>query len=196
MSETQEREVELVAGTIGGITQKKADTWTVAIAVDGLQNPKNLWTKDADLIESLQGKFGQAGAFVCGASYWQHPQHGQVRSLWIDSVANGTENVPERVATPEAAVKFEGAVNTKTGQPIPRVYAPDLKDRMIVRQTALKAAAEIVGPRAGSTMDPDYDAALETMRAAQRFETWVYRDIDAPPSNAPELSAHDDGIPF
>ena len=101
-----EREIELVAGTIGGITQKKADTWTVAVTVDGKAQPRNLWTKDADLIESLQGKFGQQGAFVCGASYWDHPQHGQVRSLWIDSVENadGVEAVSS-VATPEAAAK-------------------------------------------------------------------------------------------
>jgi len=70
MTETQERETELVVGTIGGITQKKADTWTVAVSPDGSQYAKNLWTKDADLVESLSAKLGQIGAFVCGASYW------------------------------------------------------------------------------------------------------------------------------
>jgi hypothetical protein len=99
----EEREIELVAGTIGGITQKKADTWTVAVTPEGSQYAKNLWTKDADLVVSLGAKLGEHGAFVCGASYWTMNDGKQVRSLWIDSVADGTENVPERVATPAAA---------------------------------------------------------------------------------------------
>jgi hypothetical protein len=103
MSEQAEKEQELVAGTIGGITQKKADTWTVAVTPEGSQYAKNLWTKDADLVVSLGAKLGEHGAFVCGASYWTMNDGKQVRSLWIDSVADGTENVPERVATPAAA---------------------------------------------------------------------------------------------
>ena len=100
-----EREIELVAGTIGGITQKKADTWTVAVTPEGSQYSKNLWTKDADLVESLAAKIGQAGAFVCGASYWQLDGK-QVRSLWIDSVENADAvEAVSSVATPEAAAK-------------------------------------------------------------------------------------------
>ncbi len=184
MTETAEREMELVAGVIGGITQKKADTWTVAVTPEGSQYAKNLWTKDADLVESLKTKIGQEGAFVCGASYWTLDGK-QVRSLWITQ--EGTEGVtiekpPERVATPAAAPKAAA----------PRQYAPDLKDRMIVRQTALKAAAELY---AESAMVPDGDLPLAVMKAAQRFEQWVYRDIDPPPF-APDLSEHDAGIPF
>lgn len=55
------------------------------------------------------------------------------------------------------------------------------KDRAISRLACLKAAAEIVAPRVTATADPDYDPALEVMRAAGRFETWVYRDIDDAP---------------
>ncbi len=105
MSETTEREMELVAGKIGGITQKKADTWTVAILPEGSQYSKNLWTKDSDLVTSLSAKLGEAGAFVCAASYWTMNDGKQVRSLWIDSISDGTENLPERVATPAAAPK-------------------------------------------------------------------------------------------
>ncbi len=103
MTETAEREMELVAGTIGGITQKKADTWTVQMVVEGKQDPRNLWTKDKELVESLGSKLGQAGAFVCAASYWKMNDGKEVRSLWIDALADGTENLPERVATPAAA---------------------------------------------------------------------------------------------
>ena len=55
------------------------------------------------------------------------------------------------------------------------------KDRAISRLACLKAAAELVAPRAATSAHPDYDAPLEVMKAAQRFETWVYRDIDDAP---------------
>ena len=111
MSEQAERETELVAGTIGGITQKKADTWTVAVTPEGSQYAKNLWTKDVELVEALGAKLGEQGAFVCGASYWKMQDGKQVRSLWIDSLADGTENLPERVATPARAA--QAAANTE-----------------------------------------------------------------------------------
>lgn len=114
MSEAQEREMELIAGTIGGITQKKADTWTVAVTPEGAQYAKNLWSKSADLIEALSAKIGQHGAFVCNASYWEKDGK-QVRSLWIDSEADGTENLPERVATPAAAQKATAESRIKNG---------------------------------------------------------------------------------
>jgi hypothetical protein len=105
MSEQAEKEQELVSGTIGGITQKKADTWTVAVTPEGSQYAKNLWTKSTSLVEALQGKLGQHGAFVCNASYWTRQDGQQVRSLWIEAESDGTENVPERVATPGTAQK-------------------------------------------------------------------------------------------
>lgn len=187
MSDTEtEREVEIVTGTIKGVIVKGTDKWQVEVQPDGSEYTKKLWTKDAELVAAIPPKIGQAGAFVCNASYWTNNEGKQVRSLWISGEADGSEST-SRVATPAAAPQSQGKAAV-------REYAPDLKDRMIVRQTALKAAAEIVGPRASTTIDPDYDAALETMRAAGRFERWVYRDIDDPPSNA--LSEHDDQIPF
>lgn len=164
---------DLMQGTIQGITQKKADTWMVQLLPQGSQYPKNLWTKDAELVESLAAKIGQEGAFVgaFGAPYTVNGS--EVRSWWINGTAEGEQDAPQStrsVATPVAA---------------PRVYTPDTKDRMIVRQTALKAAAEIVAPRAGTFIDPDWDAALEVMKAAARFETWVYRDIGVPEDSVP-----------
>jgi hypothetical protein len=110
-----EREIELVAGTIGGITQKKADTWTVAVTPADSQYAKNLWTKDVDLVESLSAKIGQAGAFVCGASYWERDGK-QVRSLWIDSVENADAvEAVSSVATLESAVQDTAASRTSSG---------------------------------------------------------------------------------
>ena len=207
MSET-EREIEVVVGVIQGVIQKKADTWQVEVQPDGSQYTKKLWTKDAELVAAMGAKFGQQGAFVCSASYWQGP-NGQVRSLWINHAADEADvtYTPAKAPqpTPEAAVALAHVAASQKrenslqqhgpGTYSKRIeYAPDLKDRMIVRQTALKAAAELVGAM-GQSVHPDYDPPLEVMKAAQRFETWVYRDIDPPPI-APELSEHDDNIPF
>ena len=144
---TPEREIELVAGTIGGITQKKADTWTVAVTPEGSQYAKNLWTKDADLVVALGAKLGEAGAFVCGASYWTMNDGKQVRSLWIDSVADGTENLPERVATPAAAPRADRAIIG----PLPNLSKPSgemskeewaRKDSAIHKMACIKTAAD------------------------------------------------------
>ena len=152
----EEREIELVAGTIGGITQKKADTWTVAVTPEGSQYSKNLWTKDADLVVALGAKLGEAGAFVCGASYWTMNDGKQVRSLWIDSVADGTENVPyipntpERVATPAAAPR-PPAVNPQGPTPGPSAVRGGnemskeewaRKDSAIHKMACIKTAAD------------------------------------------------------
>lgn len=53
------------------------------------------------------------------------------------------------------------------------------KDRAIARMACLKAAAELVASH--QAVRPSEDSALAVMKAAQRFETWVYRDIDDAP---------------
>jgi hypothetical protein len=110
MSEQAEKEQELVSGTIVGITQKKADTWTVQVTPPGANYAKNLWTKDAALVEALASKIGQEGTFVgsLGAPYMV--QGKEVRSWWIQSagpdgemVSNVSVKAPERDVTPAAA---------------------------------------------------------------------------------------------
>jgi hypothetical protein len=146
MSEQAEKEQELVSGTIGGITQKKADTWTVAVTPEGSQYAKNLWTKSTSLVEALQGKLGQHGAFVCNASYWTRQDGQQVRSLWIEAESDGTENVPERVATPAAAAQVaqgftQAATSTKSsGEMSKEEWAR--KDSAIHKMACIKTAAD------------------------------------------------------
>jgi hypothetical protein len=136
----QEKEQELVAGTIGGITQKKADTWTVAVTPEGSQYAKNLWTKSTSLVEALQAKLGQHGAFVCNASYWTMNDGKQVRSLWIESEADGTENVPERVATPAAAPPTRHVTDKGDSEMSKEEWAR--KDAAIHHSALIKAAAD------------------------------------------------------
>lgn len=82
---SEERETEIVAGVIEGVTKKRSDpdTWQVGVKPDGSQYTKNLWTKDSELVAALDAKLGQHGAFVCSASYWENKSGQQVRSLWI-----------------------------------------------------------------------------------------------------------------
>lgn len=89
MSETTtERPTVNVVGIITGIIQKKADTWQVAVKPEGSEYTKNLWTKDADLIESLSARIGQQGGFICGSSTWTNQSGQEVKSLWINAVAS------------------------------------------------------------------------------------------------------------
>jgi hypothetical protein len=145
MSEQAEKEQELVSGTIGGITQKKADTWTVAVTPEGAQYAKNLWTKSTSLVEALQGKLGQHGAFVCNASYWTRQDGQQVRSLWIEAESDGTENVPERVATPASSSQAAAQTAVKmvakaSGEMSKEEWAR--KDSAIHKMACIKTAAD------------------------------------------------------
>jgi len=98
---SEEKETEIVAGVIEGVTQKRPDTWQVAVKPEGSQYTKNLWTKDKALVESLSEKLGQQGAFVCSASYWQNNSGAQVRSLWISEPAEeGAVSAPAAAGAP------------------------------------------------------------------------------------------------
>ena len=142
MSETAEKEIEIVGGTIGGITQKKADTWTVAVTPEGSQYAKNLWTKDTELVESLSTKIGQAGAFVTSPSYWTLDGK-QVRSLWIQGESDGTEvSTPKpasSVATPAAAPQ---SALVKTSNDVMTKDEWARKDSAIHKMACIKTAAD------------------------------------------------------
>src|SRR4249920_2485016 len=80
--EQQQAETEVVSGQVVGIITRAADKWQVSVNTGG-QYAKNLWTKDAGLVNQMQGAIGQSFDFICGASHWQG-QNGPVRSLWIN----------------------------------------------------------------------------------------------------------------
>jgi hypothetical protein len=162
-----EREIELVAGTIGGITQKKADTWTVAVTPADSQYAKNLWTKDVDLVESLAAKIGQAGAFVCGASYWERDGK-QVRSLWIDSVENADAvEAISSVATPVAAARIAAPQAKASGD-----VDWDAKERRDYRS---RAWAQTLGAF-NHTINVEEDP-IKVFQRLHPFQQAVYRDV-------------------
>lgn len=182
-------ETKVVVGTLAGIMEKTGDWREIHIAVPGKQYPVKVSTKIPELVELARA----AGENVMEWTYSEqdsgNPNPHKPGTNYVNRYFEGVAPIG---TSPEATRSVATPGSSAKG------YTPDTKDRMIVRQSALKAAAEIVAPRAGTSIDPDYDAALEVIKAAARFETWVYRDIDPLPSEAgrPALSEHDDQIPY
>ena len=114
MSETEQREQELIAGVIAGITQKGPDKWQIGVTPDGSQYAKNLWTKSRETVDALSALIGQHRMFVCNVSHWE--QNGEPRrSLWLDSVREGLDEVPvELPGKPSAATRAVAATHSTT----------------------------------------------------------------------------------
>ena len=204
MSETAQRETELVAGVIGGITQKKADTWTVQVTPDGAKYAKNLWTKDADLVQSLSAKIGQVGAFVgsLGAPYTVDGK--EVRSWWIQSEADGVGPTEEeiqavvsaqpvdRVATPVAAPQAKSSGEGMSKEEWAR------KDSAIHKMACIKTAADALKHTIPSEPRPEdlrkYIENVKTLSYAWHQQVEAVRKGDD--SDVPFLSEHDQEIPY
>ncbi len=190
MSE-QEKETELVVGTIEGTLIKKEGTWQVLVKPDGGGTfTKNLWTKSAETVEAMDRLKGEHRAFACSVSHWTNNDGKPMRSLWLESVQDGAGAVSSRTPITQAEVT-QAQATPAGGTPTHKPIQAGEKDRAITRMACLKAASQIVS-------SVDEDPALTVMKAAARFEQWIYRDIDEVPfSDAqPKLSEHDDDIPY
>ncbi len=151
MSTTEtEKEIEVVTGTIEGVTQKKPDTWQVEVRPDGSQYTKKLWSKDAELVSSLTEKLGQHGGFVCGASYWTNQDGKQVRSLWINTLDGnaeaGVQNAPPATTpdTAPAAVAAQATANLGAHLKADAMTKEEWarKDSAIHKMACIKTAAD------------------------------------------------------
>jgi hypothetical protein len=153
-----------VVGTCSGITEKPSGWIELEVTVPGKNYPVRIATKDEKLVIATRALAGDVGKFTF------------------------TERESDRI-NPNSQKPYvnryldavEPASNGEPHEPTHRAVIGGDKDRAISLLACLKSAAELTAPRHGSTIDPDYDAALETMKAAQRFETWVYRDINDVP---------------
>lgn len=196
MSETDtEREVEIVTGTIKGVIVKGVDKWQVEVQPDGSEYTKKLWTKDAALVEAIPPKIGQAGAFVCGASYWTNNDGKQVRSLWIQQ--EGTDGVtieapesPRRVATPKAAVS-QGSDGMSKEEWARKDSAADKRACIAIAVSALTHTM---------TSDPTpedlrvFAERVKTLSHNWHLQVEAVRNGDE--RDVPFLSARDDGVPY
>ena len=84
MSTQQQAETEVVTGVVASVITKGPDKWQVAVNTGGQYN-RNLWTKDAGLVNQMMGSIGMSFDFICGVSHWTG-QSGPVRSLWINGI--------------------------------------------------------------------------------------------------------------
>jgi hypothetical protein len=178
MTETQERETELVVGTIGGITQKKADTWTVQVTREGSQYAKNLWTKDAELVESLSTKFGQIGAFVGGLGKPYMVNGKEVQSWWIESVDTNPVDHDGAPASDNAAepatIRHNANASPKSGSEMSKEEWAR-KDSAIHKMACIKTAADALKHTLPS--DPSADDMAKYLSRVAQFSTAWHRSV-------------------
>jgi len=158
---------ETIVGTCAGITEKPTGWTEFEITVPGKQYPVKLATKEQPLVELARAT------------------HGSVATWTYNEVES--EKINEHTGKPYLNRYLEGvepgaAPAASAGSPESHhepIHFAD-KDRAITRMACLKAAAVVIAAeqQAGANRE---DSALETMKAADRFERWVYRDIDPVP---------------
>jgi predicted outer membrane protein len=124
----------------------------------------------------------------------------QVRSLWIESEADGTENVPERVATPAAAVQRAPAEH-RALKPSSEMSKDDWgrKDSAIHMMAAIKAAADALKHTIPSDPTPeDLTRFMERCKTLS-YSWWQRADAvrKGDDSDIPfDLSEHDQAIGY
>jgi hypothetical protein len=161
-----------LVGTLQTIEEKPSGWSTIKVAVAGKQYPVRLDTKLPALIQAARDTKGAVATwhYKEQTSEKINPNSGQpFVNRYFEKVELGANVASDGTPAPEPV---HGALP----------YADE--KRTITRQACLKAAAQIYQ---GVGADERVDAPLEVMRAAQRFEQWVYRGLDPTPfSDAPE----------
>lgn len=159
-----EKEFQTVTGVCVEIAQKPGSEWVEFHVDSGGKWPVRLSTKLSPLIE-LGRAVGQELAT------WTYSE---VESSTINEKSGKPfiNRYLEKVEVGGAAAKADGSPQRAP------VLGGD-KDRLIVRQTALKAASALYGGQGTPSADPDWP--LLVIGAAARFEAWCYRDLETPP---------------
>ena len=171
-------------GTCTTLEEKKGGWFRIHIAVPGKQYPVKPETKLEHLIAKAR-EIRDAGLVATWTveeydSENINPKSGQP---YTERRLNGVEEGAPAGTNQAAAVQ----------QPEPHheaVHFAD-KDRLISRQVCLKVAGSVFMGQGVAQLDPPSSAAvvvpdvpLAVMKAAQRFERWLYRDIDPAPSSS------------
>jgi hypothetical protein len=165
-------------GTVSQLVEKKAGWFQVQISVPGKQYPVKADTKLEHLIAKAREVRDSGAVATFTIEEWDseniNPNSGQpYKERRLSGIEDGAQAPASGSSQPQA-------------QPIEPKHEPvhDAdRQRLITRQTCLKVAATVfqgvmVNAREG------YDVGVEVMRLASRFERWLYRDIDEPPSSS------------
>jgi len=201
-------ETEIVQGNVSGIIQKGPDKWQVAVVPFGSQYAKNLWTKDAALVQQLSQLIGSDQAFNCNASHWNMQDGTPVRSLWINGVGPGQQAQqwgqaqqpqapPQPAPQPSPGFQTVGQVLSGTSLPQPqtgvqgvtRFETQDEKRTSIHRQCATKVASWLFQADAqggGTLFPPDVPRDFSTfLSLTERLFAYYERGLAAEADHVP-----------
>ena len=151
MSSVAPQETEVISGTVTQIITKGNDKYVIEVTPQGSQFGKNLWTKDAGLVQQMAGSVGQAFDFVCRRSHYTRQDGQPGSSLWINQLAMfGSTPVAPTVQIPGtgAVQPVAGPVNTQ-GAPVQQTQglptlAPMEKEERIMREHAMSVVAQML----------------------------------------------------
>lgn len=159
---------EIVGVRQGGIESDPDTGWTTfSIAVHGQQYPVKLSTKKPELVDLATAVGKQTATWGYLESDGKpNPHGGFYKNRWLNSVTPIGLDQPEAAEPSDLAETPQGPhpADDPDVSPPPAVVDWDAKERRIVRQACLKAAASLFGSHT-----PD------VLAVAEEFERWVYR---------------------
>lgn len=159
---------KVIVGQCSGITEKPSGWTEFEIQVPGRQYPTKLATKLEKLIEDARATHGAVAT-------WRFKEQ-ETDRINEKSGKHFVNRYLEEVTLGEAPT---------AGGSGPEAHHEAMhfadKDRAISRMACLKAAAAAHHGGAGLSEEELKDLPLAITKAAQRFEAWLYRDIDPPP---------------
>ncbi len=169
MSDAVDKQIE---GVCEEISEKNG--WTSFAINVGSQYPVRLSTKLPALIDQGRAVGSQRAVWSFKESQGgENPNKPGTfyTNRYFDGVEVGGSAMPDLAPHPQPQATSSAA----THAPLP----PGDKDRAITRMAVLKAAAEIVA--ANHAFAQNTDPAADAIAVAERFERWVYRDVDEIP---------------
>jgi hypothetical protein len=215
MQQPQQGNEEVVTGQVTAVIAKGGDKWQIAVQPQGSQYTKNLWTKDAGLVQQMSQNINSHYSFVCGPSYWQMADGKQVRSLWINTVtAPGMAGVSQPAQplqpshTPPQGWE-QAERDAAPRQPIPQGkpgLAPMEKEERIMREHAMGVVALML-----PYLQPDERNAAGMVAVAEGLiayyrlgkaafngqqPAWHRATAEAAEETPPAPAGVDDDIPF
>lgn len=178
-------DTEQIVGTLIGVMEKPSGWTQVQIGVPGKQYPVKADTKKQEIIDAARAVGSEVATWTIKTTESENinPNTGNpYKNRYLEAVELGAN------AQAPAGGNFPEAHH----EPI----HPADKERAIVRQACLKAAASVFMGTGVAVEEGSPDIPLQVMKAADRFERWVWRDIDETPFDQAGLSPADDDIPF
>lgn len=163
MSETQQ-----VSGVCSEVSER--GDWTTFHIDIGKQYPVKLSTKKEELVQLGRAASKDGGEFIWTYTESEGAENPHTGKPYINRYL-------EAVAPRDGAQEQPAATATQPASRDERAQAEAVRQRLITRQTCIKAAAELLRLQDGM---PEEMASAAIVVAA-KFEVWLYRDVDEIP---------------